>query len=118
VTDKEQIEKLLDCSDCGLKECITCEITYTDKKNIKEYIKQLEADSYETNNIINQYIEEIEKKDRIIDEIAKELESISGTCPLDMYLDTYWEKYNDCSKCKNTYAKCFKEYFTKKVEGN
>ena len=42
--NKEQIEKLLDCSNCNLKECISCEITYTDRKNIREYIKYLESE--------------------------------------------------------------------------
>lgn len=39
---KEEVEKVLDCSKCKLKECIGCEITYTDRKKIKEYIEQLE----------------------------------------------------------------------------
>ena len=38
----KEVEKLLDCSNCELKECITCDITYTDRKKIREYIEKLE----------------------------------------------------------------------------
>ena len=38
----KEVEKLLDCSNCKLKECITCDITYTDRKKIKEYIEETE----------------------------------------------------------------------------
>ena len=37
----KEVEKLLDCSNCELKECITCDITYTDRKKIREYIEKL-----------------------------------------------------------------------------
>lgn len=38
----KEVEQLLDCSDCELKECIACEITWTDRKKIREYIEKLE----------------------------------------------------------------------------
>lgn len=38
----KELEELLDCSTCKLKECIGCDITYTDRKKIKEYIEELE----------------------------------------------------------------------------
>ena len=38
----KEVEKLLACSNCELKECITCDITYTDRKKIREYIEKLE----------------------------------------------------------------------------
>lgn len=38
----KEVEKLLDCSKCKLTECIGCDITYTDRKKIKEYIEELE----------------------------------------------------------------------------
>ena len=38
----KEVEKLLDCSNCELKECITCDITYTDRKKIREYIQKVE----------------------------------------------------------------------------
>ena len=43
--NKEEIEKLLDCSNCNLNECIGCEITYTDRKNIIEYITKLKKEN-------------------------------------------------------------------------
>ena len=38
----KEVEQLLDCSKCKLTECIGCDITYTDRKKIKEYIEELE----------------------------------------------------------------------------
>ena len=38
----KEVEKLLNCSKCKLKECIGCDITYTDRKKIKEYIEEIE----------------------------------------------------------------------------
>lgn len=38
----KELEELLDCSKCKLTECIGCDITYTDRKKIKEYIEELE----------------------------------------------------------------------------
>ena len=38
----KEVEKLLDCSKCKLTECIGCDITYTDRKKIKEYIEEIE----------------------------------------------------------------------------
>lgn len=38
----KEIKKLLNCDSCGLKECIQCEISYTDRKKMREYIDQLE----------------------------------------------------------------------------
>ena len=55
---KEEIEKLLDCSECNLKECIACEITYTDKQKIKKCIELLESE-LETNKI---GLDEIQKE--------------------------------------------------------
>lgn len=41
--NKEKIKKILDCDDCKFATCETCEITYTDRKKIKDYIQQLES---------------------------------------------------------------------------
>ncbi len=38
----KEIENLLNCDNCKLKECIGCEISYTDRKKIRQYIEQLE----------------------------------------------------------------------------
>lgn len=41
---KEEIESTLNkCDTCNLKECINCEISYTEIQRIKEYIQQLET---------------------------------------------------------------------------
>ena len=37
----KEVEELLACSNCKLKECIGCDITYTDRKKIKEYIEEM-----------------------------------------------------------------------------
>ena len=41
----KEIDKLLSCSHCKLKECIGYEITWTDRKNIREYIEKLEQEN-------------------------------------------------------------------------
>lgn len=57
---------------------------------------------------------ELDKKDMIINEMAKELTEWIGTCPLDKY---DWQVL-DCDKvCDNQMKHCWIEYFTKKVEG-
>lgn len=39
----KEVAKLLNCDNCRLKECIQCEISYSDKKLIREYIEELET---------------------------------------------------------------------------
>ena len=40
---KEEIENILNkCDTCKLTECIGCDITYTERNQIREYIEQLE----------------------------------------------------------------------------
>lgn len=41
----KEIEKLLDCNNCKFATCEQCEISYTDKKKIREYIEQLEKEN-------------------------------------------------------------------------
>ena len=67
----KEIEKLLDCSNCNLKECIACEITYTDKQKIKKYIELLES-KLETNKI---GLDEMQKEAIKIAEEKNELEN-------------------------------------------
>lgn len=75
----KEIEKLLSCDNCKLSECIQCEISYTDKKKIREYIEQLENKVTELGKgqqtLIqsrrkwkNRYYKEREKKDKKIDD--------------------------------------------------
>lgn len=42
----EEIQEILTkCDNCKLTECIGCDITYTEKNEIREYINQLEAEN-------------------------------------------------------------------------
>ena len=52
--NKEKIEILNKCDNCKLRECIGCEITYSDIQNIKEYIDQLETKVKELENVLNE----------------------------------------------------------------
>ena len=38
--EEERIQKLLSCNECKFATCEQCEISYTDKKLIKEYISE------------------------------------------------------------------------------
>lgn len=45
---KEEIEGILNkCGNCKLTECIGCDTTYTERKQIREYIEKLETDKQE-----------------------------------------------------------------------
>lgn len=70
---KEEIEKLLSCNECDFNECRQCEITYTDKKNIREYIEQLEkSDASKEKSSMNYYNEVKElkaDKQKLIDKL-------------------------------------------------
>lgn len=50
--NKEEIEVLNKCNNCKLKECIGCEITYTEIQKIKKYIEELEQ-------LNNKYLQKI-----------------------------------------------------------
>lgn len=58
-------------------------------------------------------LSELEKKDKIINEMAKEITEWTGTCPYDKY---DWQDV-DCEKvCEDDMKQCWIEYFTNKVE--
>lgn len=61
--DKEEIERILSCEKCGLTECIGCEITYTDKKKIADYIQELEEREKEIKRRIRDTIDFAETGD-------------------------------------------------------
>lgn len=42
--EEERIQKLLSCNECKFATCEQCEISYTDKKLIKEYISKKEKE--------------------------------------------------------------------------
>lgn len=60
----KEVEQLLDCSKCKLTECIGCDITYTDRKKIKEYIEELEK----MVELMAKYIDKIDVSEDICEE--------------------------------------------------
>lgn len=42
--EEERIQKLLSCNECKFATCEQCEISYTNKKLIKEYISKKEKE--------------------------------------------------------------------------
>ncbi len=48
----KEIENLLSCDNCKLKECISCEISYIDRKKIREYIEQLETENTKLKQVL------------------------------------------------------------------
>ena len=84
-----EIQKTVDCSkNCENDDCL--------------YIKAIET-------VLN----ELEKKDKVIDIMAEYIEEFTGSCPNDMY---DWQDI-DCEKeCEISMKKCWKEYFYKKVK--
>ena len=83
----KEVEELLDCSKCKLKECIGCDITYTDRKKIKEYI------------------EKIEKIEKMIDLMAKYINKI----------DVSENICEGRTMCDENCEECIKQYFERKV---
>lgn len=81
------------------------EIFKEDTQTIRERMKSL-IRSYDN------ALEDLVKKDKVIDLMASELAEITGSCPLDRY---DWDD-KGCKKCHDTYKECFIEYFYKKVE--
>lgn len=90
----------------------------------KKAIKELKEFAYNPNgwfsvgnaktilNLIEKQQKELDKKDKIIKEIAKELVYYIGTCPA----DDSGNLEEKCEKCNDTYEKCWIEYFEKKVD--
>lgn len=78
--------------------------TYDDEINCEEFIEAIET-------VLN----ELDKKDKVIDMMAEYIEEWTGSYPLDMY---DWQDI-DCEKvCDNSTKQCWIEYFYKLVEGN
>ena len=117
----KEIEKLLSCDNCVLKECIQCEISWTERKKIREYIEQLERDFEQVDHecsrlemIDTEKDLEIKKLNKIIDKMANEIY-------LSNALDCDFKHFKD-NKCKTNEAKkeickdCIKQYFERKAE--
>lgn len=56
----------------------------------------------------------IDKKNKIIDIMARFIEERLNECPHDFWIEA--EKELNCKNCEEDYAKCWKQYFEKKVE--
>lgn len=88
----KEVEQLLDCSKCKLTECIGCDITYTDRKKIKEYIEELEK-------MIDLMAEWISERCFYKDDYSNSCEIIQDSC----------NKEDDCKDC-------IKQYFENKAK--
>lgn len=84
----KEIEKLLSCDNCLFYACEGCEITWTDKKKIREYIEQLE----------NKIKEETERNKKLIKKLEEDIENS------DKGLDTNILLIKEYYKNKKEYA--------------
>lgn len=55
----KEIEELLSCDNCKLNECISCEITWNDRKKMREYIDQLENKVKELEITKDEYLQKL-----------------------------------------------------------
>jgi len=69
----KEIEKLLNCDNCKFAICEQCEISYSDKKLIREYIEQLEIEKQDL-------IEKLEKENEVDKGIVKYYEQARREC--------------------------------------
>lgn len=84
---------------------IKSEFEAISKEIILQYIAQLEADNYESNNRLNEYIEERRKLNKMINEMAKQLAGIA-----------IWNNEKEEPLILGD-KKEVKQYFEEKVEG-
>ena len=56
----------------------------------------------------------IEKQDKTINIMSKEIIEHLGNCPY----DAYEYQLGTCKDCQNTYAECWEEYFINKMKEN
>lgn len=94
-------------------------IKYTDglEKNIEivlKMIKDLLWKEEQQKELLKYKTDKIQKQSKVIDETTKEIENMTGSCPLDRF------DFNDidCENKCNTgiEAECWKQYFYRKVE--
>lgn len=71
----KEIENLLSCNNCKLSECVQCEISYTERNQIREYIEQLETE-----------------KQNLIDKLEKDIVNITKT----LQDGKHWDDYSRC----------------------
>lgn len=76
---KEEMHKVLNkCDNCNLKECINCEMSYTVRQMIREYIEQLETDK-------QKLIDKLEKDNGQDTESVKRFEEMRRSCKDDSF---------------------------------
>ena len=110
---KSQLEIILECRKRQkeeIPECVNCNEDIESLEIILQYIDQLEADNYELNNRLNDYIENDKKQNKMINEMAIMLEELK-ICHF---------KKEDGGELLGKY-RCYnkedwKQYFEKKVE--
>ena len=111
---KEMLNKLKDykvLSSSNFQELLT-EEEKDAIETLLHYIDQLEADNYELNNRLNDYIENDKKQNKIIDEMAIEIASSDN-------YDTFCKEVYPNNSCEDNGIPCWdcvKQYFEKKVE--
>lgn len=96
------------CNDKGLNLDV---VELKHYKRLIDFYKQAKSDLYEANNRINDLLDIVKQKDKIIDLLIKELYKkahISKSC----YLMTSVE---ECMKYKNCYE-CLKKYFEERCK--
>ncbi len=80
---------------------------------IKSQQKEIEILKSKRVNMFEQ-LDCIDKKNKIINEMARFIEKRLDECPYDFWIEA--EKELNCKNCEEDYAKCWKQYFEKKVE--
>lgn len=97
---KEEMHKVLNkCDNCNLKECINCEMSYTVRQMIREYIEQLEKEVEEVTIQRNELatilsdkeddkqklMEKLEKDNEQDTESVKRFEEMRRNCQADSF---------------------------------
>lgn len=97
---------------------LNCEVDYLDLtiEEAKHILANDRKEHFVDDLLYEAYkvvLNELQKKDKVINEMAKEIADITGSCPYDKY-----DYGLDCEeKCKHDReTECWKEYFTNKAE--
>lgn len=113
---EKMVKSYIEADECGLSnndfkhEIKAMQTVLSMLKEKDEYIKDANDITTEMSNDIKKLTSEIEKKDKIIDLMAEEINQLGGDYD-DFCIDTVWNE--DCDEdCKN----CIKQYFERKSE--
>ena len=116
---KEAVETMKDIItwDCKLpdkKQCEALETILAELENSKKETQQVLSDYQELGKDYHHLECELEKKEKIIDELVKTTVKLRETSNEDCFIP---RTYRDIDECiRTTCEKCLKEYFKKKVE--